>query len=1776
MNKIYRLVWNAVQRAWVVAGEFATAKGKGKTMPRRLSVKLAGVAGAGMVALLAVEPARAWMVDPGSIANGSAATDGGINTNTAIGDNAIASSSANDGAITAMGWLARASAAMSTAIGAESLAEAAGSTAIGGQARVYSADSTYSIAIGYSTGVSGNSRSATALGSQSTATGEGATVLGALSQAINENAVAVGHNVAATGINATALGAGSGAYADLSTALGANSSVIGTTSTYSTAIGSNATITDKSNVATVVGSYAIGTGMGATGLGAQSQALGKKAVAVGHAAVAVGEGAMALGGDSQALTEGALAAGYGAKAMLNNDIAIGAGSSARGGVSTLYGAIDLSAIAIGHNSQAGTREDDGSSGSGDIAIGESAKATKGSTAIGFGSTSSERSTAIGISSIALAQNSIAIGFRSSSLGEYAVAIGTGANARGEHSTGIGNGADAAGKYSVALGSSFAAGENSFGIGGNAYSNYDIAIGNAAYSGVTGANTTGSIAIGSFSTAKNAGIAMGYQSQATSAGAIALGADTKASARRSMALGIYSNASVDFGMALGANSTTSAIGGVALGYRSQATTDAGIAGYQSAGASAAQAAAITATTSTLGAVSVGDASSNLFRQINGVAAGTMDSDAVNVAQLRALAETPLTFTGNTGTVAKKLGETLTVQGTGTTAGTYSGNNLKTTVDGAGVMQLQMADNPEFTTAKIGNNTLLNSTGLIVTGGPSVTTTGINAGSKKITNVAAGDISATSTEAINGSQLNTIFTTGTKYFHANSTGTDSVASGADAVAIGMGAVASASKSVALGAGSLANGNTLSHQAYLVGGTAQAEVNVGDRRITGLSAGADDTDAVNVAQLREVSAGAVGDAVMYDSTAHNRVTLGGDTYNSDTQTGGAKITNVANGTAPSDAVNFSQLNTIYTTGTKYFHANSTGDDSQATGADSVAIGRLARAAGGEGVAMGAYSHATGDKSISLGVASKAGGVESIAFGHNTYANADGGVALGSYSFASTEAGISGYIPTGASAAQIAAINATTSTLGAVSVGNAAGNKFRQINGVAAGTADSDAVNVAQLKTTTADTVLYDSSAHNRVTLGGTGATAPVALTNVAAGSTPNDAVNFSQLNSIDTTGTKYFHANSTGTDSFASGADAVAIGMGAIASADNSVALGAGSLADGSTLSHQAYLVGGTARAEVNVGDRRITGLSAGADDADAVNLAQLRQVTAGSVADAVVYDSTAHNRVTLGGTGATAPVALTNVANGVAASDAVNVSQLTELTNTGTKYFHANSTGTDSSATGQDAVAIGMGAVADVARSVALGDGAKTQAAVGTRSVTLNGTEYLFAGQAPVGTVSVGDVGAERTLTHVAAGRLSDSSTDAINGSQLFATNQAIDGLQTGSVLYDTNPDGSPDYSSVTLGGDSYNATTQTGGTTITNVANGVAASDAVNVSQLTETNNNITELGDDITTIYGRGIKYFHANSTGALASATGQDAVAIGMGAVADVARSVALGDGAKTQAAVGTRSVTLNGTEYLFAGQAPVGTVSVGDVGAERTLTHVAAGRLSDSSTDAINGSQLFATNQAIDGLQTGSVLYDTLPDGSPDYSSVTLGGDSYNATTQTGGTTLTNVANGVAASDAVNVSQLTALTNTGTKYFHANSTGTDSSATGQDAVAIGMGAIASADNSVALGAGSQTAAAVGTAGATIGGNDYLFAGTAPTSTVSVGDVGAERTLTHVAAGRLSDSSTDAVNGSQLFATNSQVDINTTDISNLGDNITNLGDDITTIYGRGIKYFHANSTGAL
>ncbi|QZC92683.1 hypothetical protein K2E96_16250 [Pseudomonas sp. ERGC3:05] len=762
----------------------------------------------------------------------------------------------------------------------------------------------------------------------------------------------------------------------------------------------------------------------------------------------------------------------------------------------------------------------------------------------------------------------------------------------------------------------------------------------------------------------------------------------------------------------------------------------------------------------------------------------------------------------------------------------------------------------------------------------------------------------------------------------------------------------------------------------------------------------------------------AVKYDAVGGTKITLGA--------TGGAgagapvTITNLASATlnaTSTDAVNGSQLFATNTTlnnissgaGIKYFHANSALADSAATGTNSVAVGPAASSTATNAVALGNGATASTANSVALG---------------------------------------SGATTAAATATASGVINGTTYTyagtapVGVLSLGSL-GNE-RQLSNVAAGkvsTTSTDAVNGSQLFST--------NTAVN--SLGTT-------LNNISSGA-----------------GIKYFHANSALADSAATGTDSVAVGPAASSTATNAVALGNGATA--STANSVALGSGATTAAATATASGVINGTTytyAGTAPVGVLSLGslgnerQLSNVAAGKVSttstDAVNGSQLFSTNTAVNSLGTT----LNNISSGA-----------------GIKYFHANSALADSAATGTDsvavgpaasstatnAVALGNGATASTANSVALGSGATTAAATATASGVINGTTYTYAGTAPVGVLSLGSLGNERQLSNVAAGKVSTTSTDAVNGSQLFSTNTAVNSL----------------------------------GTTLNNISSGA-------------------------------GIKYFHANSALADSAATGTDsvavgpaasstatnAVALGNGATASTANSVALGSGATTAAATATASGVINGTTYTYAGTAPVGVLSLGSLGNERQLSNVAAGKVSTTSTDAVNGSQLFSTNTAVNSL----------------------------------GTTLNNISSGA-----------------GIKYFHANSALADSSATGTDsvavgpaasstaanAVALGNGATASTANSVALGSGATTAAATATASGVINGTTYTYAGTAPVGVLSLGSLGNERQLSNVAAGKVSTTSTDAVNGSQLFSTN-------TAVNSLGTTLNNISS------GAGIKYFHANS----
>ena len=113
------------------------------------------------------------------------------------------------------------------------------------------------------------------------------------------------------------------------------------------------------------------------------------------------------------------------------------------------------------------------------------------------------------------------------------------------------------------------------------------------------------------------------------------------------------------------------------------------------------------------------------------------------------------------------------------------------------------------------------------------------------------------------------------------------------------------------------------------------------------------------------------------------------------------------------------------------------------------------------------------------------------------------------------------------------------------------------------------------------------------------------------------------------------------------------------------------------------------------------------------------------------------------------------------------------------------GKEAIANATNSLAIGNGAKATEENTVAIGNNSITNTAIGTESEIINGTTHTFAGSAPLGTVSIGDIGKERTVTNVAAGRISDTSTDAVNGSQLHAIIEETDKIGTKINSHETH-------------------------------------------------------------------------------------------------------------------------------------------------------------------------------------------------------------------------------------------------------------------------------------------------------------------------------------------------------------------------------------------------------
>ena len=762
------------------------------------------------------------------------------------------------------------------------------------------------------------------------------------------------------GLAMVAATAGTPVHADVG--LGGSSVNISPNGTYN---GSNS-VTPNSIVVGYQNRTTGGSGNGHVIYGANNVANQDSSMALGNQNVATGPAASAIGVGSQATGRNTIAVGNVAKASNTDNIAIGTYSEA------LTSGQDAYALAVGSYSKANAHMA--------VGVGALANATgTESTAVGAGSkATAKNSQAFGARNTASGQNATAIGYGNTSAVEDTITVGTsntasvgGGIAIGQNN--IANSGGTAGNTMIAIGrENEATAQDTVAIGRRTKATANVAVALGARSEATG---SGAVALGGNgdgykTTATQLGsVAIGMQSTSTGVASTAVGGVSQATAKGASALGFKANATAESATALGQESVASVKDGVALGSQSKATVDKGVKGFNPAETRTNKYAGLagTAQTSTLAAVSVGDGAT-ATRQITGLAAGTNDTDAVNVAQLRSV---NLKYAGDTGngdvllddgtlkikgddptfistsadkngvTVKAKIGADITntngkavaptTNGIATTdnvakAINESGWNVVSSNNGGSVTGTQASKKVspgDTVTLSAGKNIVLDQTdkqftyslnknvdltkdgsltigdtkvnndGLTITGGPSVTKTGIDAGNKNITNVKAG---VNDTDAVNVKQLKDAKTKLVDGKNTKVTGEgtqdDPYKVNVEGDLKGITSISNADNGPKMTIG----GNSIN----ITGGP----LNMGGSKITNVAPGTDDTDAVNVKQLKsaktEVKAGnGVTVAKTQDTTdGHDIYTVSstGATGNTDPSKveGGKNTTVTGDGTA------------------------------------------------------------------------------------------------------------------------------------------------------------------------------------------------------------------------------------------------------------------------------------------------------------------------------------------------------------------------------------------------------------------------------------------------------------------------------------------------------------------------------------------------------------------------------------------------------------------------------------------------------------------------------------------------------------------------------------------------------------------------------------------------------------------------------------------------------------------------------------------------------------------
>ncbi|MDY5421300.1 YadA-like family protein [Actinobacillus porcinus] len=1410
MNKIFKVIFNKTTGKLVVVSELAKAEGKAKSQTdERSSLSSAssllnlGLAGAIVLSASFVpNNAFGWvnsadMKANGSIDNGTSVIIGagaseagkakvGADGSVAIGANA----SANNSSSVVIGKNATSNGQYSVALGSQANVTVEGGTSVGdnttsqknavAMGRNAAANSREAVVIGFNAAVNTN-----LTGSQSVAIGSG-TVVNA------SQAIGIGNQVSVEGYGAIALGGDDiGVLDDIPDSI---QGITGIKQQYTGNWGTNEANRPYGRNAGESKLYTktAATGRGSVALGAQAQGIANWTTAIGTRALANKEAATAVGMLSKATGNASFAGGLNATASNNYTTATGANATSSGESASAYG---YNTTATGKNS---------------VAVGKDAAATSSNTtSIGMNATaSSESGSAYGYNATSSGGNSVAVGKDAAATGPNTTAIGMNSTASNESASAYGYNATSSGTNSVAVGKdaqATRANATAIGMNAQALNENTIAIGRDA---VARTQDVGGLAIGKNANATGKGnFALGtsafanYTTGSTETQyAMAIGDTSRANATRSLALGVeakvHENANGAVAIGNGTNVLNNSTSAIAIGNISKVGTDSDQAiaiGYNA-----------NLTNNTAGSVAIGGTTK--VESKHAVALGYNTSIAAGKEGAVVLGAN----SNSTGSHAITDVNSATINGI-----TYSGfkGDINATTGGSFV--------------SVGSN-------------------GTNA-QRKIINVAAGVIDATSTEAINGSQL---------YAVATQVGTN-----AQNIATNTQNIANNAQNIANNTQNITTLQNARTKYFSVNSTVTENAD---------NAGATATNAIAVGPNAS-SAGQNSIAIGWGSTVPtsiaNAIAIG--TNATSTGNSGTAVGNSAR--SAKDAAAFGVL-----ANATQERATAIGPVANALGNGATAVGNNTNASGISATAIGNSAKALGNQTTAIGVNANASSDNSIAIGNGTTANGNYATAIGNYA---------------------RALNSTNATV----IGRNTYVDGNSADAVVLGSNSSVGVFSNRQNVGANQSIVVGSNSYarsNNVTVLGSGVTVNQSYDNaVVLGANSN--VNGSHTIANETSAT----VNNITYSGFA----------GTVNSTGNFVSVGSNAT--------------DAQRKIINVAAGNVSSTST-----EAINGSQLYAVASQIGQNKAVVKAGANTTVstkvntTTGGTDYTVDI------SDATKNDITNIkNNITTLNNSKTKYFSVKSTVTENAnnacATGTNALAIGPNASSVVENGIAIGtnvtSGAGTQKntiAIGyNSSATLESAVAYGANtrSSGVGSVAIGRTANASTKGAIAIG----VSSHVISGDHAMAIGDTAKANGTRSLALGVEAKTNADYA------------TALGNKATANGTNSVALGNSS-----TALSNNVTVLGSGVTVNQG----FDNAVVLGANSNVNGSHTIA-------------------------NVTEATVNGITYSgFAGtvNSTGNFVSVGgsEAGQQRKIINVAAGAIDQNSTEAINGSQLYAVAKSFE----------------------------------------------------------------------------------------------------------------------------------------------------------------------------------------------------------------------